>query len=221
MSFGPSIPGETPLEDCSGLIDKAITTREQLNVAEFANISQATLKYLSRTPSKKRAPFDYAWFLKLHREMFGTVWDWAGCLRTVNLNIGKPCHQIPELLYQLVGNLPCWKERPLVEQAADLHFQAVSIHPFKNGNGRWSRMLANIWLKQYGLQPVAWPVAVGAIDSPVRAEYLESLYAADAGDLSCLIDLHKRFLGPTERVAPGKVRRRKKRNDSPPSEQET
>ena len=37
----------------------------------------------------------------------------------------------------------------LSEQAVLLHHRAVQIHPFENGNGRWSRLLANIWLKKH------------------------------------------------------------------------
>jgi Fic family protein len=32
----------------------------------------------------------------------------------------------------------------LLEQAMRIHHRTVNIHPFENGNGRWSRMLANI-----------------------------------------------------------------------------
>ena len=35
----------------------------------------------------------------------------------------------------------------VLEQAVLIHHRAVQIHPFRNGNGRWSRMLSNIWLR--------------------------------------------------------------------------
>jgi fido (protein-threonine AMPylation protein) len=31
---------------------------------------------------------DTDFFLKLHKEMFGDVWDWAGEIRTAELNFG-------------------------------------------------------------------------------------------------------------------------------------
>jgi Fic family protein len=43
-----------------------------------------------------------------------------------------------------------------IEISARLHYRAVVIHPFLNGNGRWSRMLANIYLKQNELKPTKW-----------------------------------------------------------------
>src|SRR6266404_4368872 len=81
------LSGETPI-DVSGLKAKGVGNRRDLNIAEAQNILKATLKYLARRPSKRLAPFDYAWSLRLHRAMFGDVWKWAGQLRTRDLNIG-------------------------------------------------------------------------------------------------------------------------------------
>ena len=81
---------------------------------------------------------------------------------------------------------------PLVEQAARLHHKAVAIHPFLNGNGRWSRMLANIWLKLHGSQPTFWPEESVGEASVLRAEYLAAVSAADAMDYGPLIALHRR-----------------------------
>jgi fido (protein-threonine AMPylation protein) len=38
--------------------------------------------------NKKSDSFDTDFFLKLHKEMFGDVWDWAGKIRTAELNFG-------------------------------------------------------------------------------------------------------------------------------------
>lgn len=45
----------------------------------------------------------------------------------------------------------------MIDDAALLHYRAVKIHPFPNGNGRWSRMLANVWLRKHGAKPTVWP----------------------------------------------------------------
>ncbi len=67
------IDDATPLNDTSGLkLPKNKTyTLKEIYVKEAENIADATIKYLSATPSKKEAPFTYNWFLKLHTEMFG------------------------------------------------------------------------------------------------------------------------------------------------------
>jgi Fic-DOC domain mobile mystery protein B len=197
MSAFPAIPGETPMDDISGLKVKNIRFRSELNLAEAENIRRAVVKYLARKPSRRSARFDLAWSLKLHKEMFGRVWKWAGQLRTRNLNLGVDALHVESSLYQLFANLKYREKLEGVDifiEAVTLHHQAVRIHPFLNGNGRWSRLLSNIWLKLHGHPLVLWPEeAVGEV-SPIRQDYLAAIRGADAGKMAALIDLHRRFL---------------------------
>ena len=186
------VPGETPV-DPSGLRDRSVTNRRELNAAEGRNIADAVFKYLIGTPTPEMAPFDLAWLLRLHGEMFGRVWMWAGTLRKTDLNLGVPWHQVETQLFGVIQDLPFWKAMPLVEQAARLHHKAVAIHPFLNGNGRWSRMLANIWLKLHGSQPTIWPEEAVGEASLIRVEYLAAVNAADAMDYEPLVALHRRY----------------------------
>lgn len=192
----PEIPGQTPLTDLSGLRDASIRTIAVLNAREAENIRRVAVRYLVARPSRRLAPFDAAWFRVLHREMFGDVWSWAGEFRRHETNIGSPPHRVSVDLHELVADLHAWVESgmPVPEQATRLHHRAVQIHPFPNGNGRWSRMLASVWLRRHGLGVVMWPEsAIGGV-SPVRAEYLEALRAADRGDIGALQSMHVRFL---------------------------
>jgi fido (protein-threonine AMPylation protein) len=189
--WGP-IHGETPI-DPSGLRDKSIRTRRQLNEAEGRNIADAVYKYLIGTPTPDMAPFDLAWALKLYEEMFGKVWEWAGVPRKIDLNLGVAWQHVETQLYSLFLNLPYWKDMSLIEQAVRLHHGAVSIHPFVNGNGRWSRMLANIWLKLHGSKPTLWPEQAVGETSIIRDEYLFAMKAADGGDLATLMALHEKY----------------------------
>lgn len=193
----PPIPGQTPLDDLSGLRVKGIRTTSELNAAEAENIRRATVKYLAARPSRRLARFDTGWMLKLHAEMFGGVWTWAGTVRTRETNIGSPPRQIGIDLHNLVEDLTAWEKSamPLMEQAARLHHGAVRIHPFLNGNGRWSRTLANIWLRRQGARPVEWPEATIGATSAIREEYLSAVRGADRGDYATLLALHVRFAG--------------------------
>ena len=189
-----AISGETPI-DPSGLKIKGITTRSQLSDAEAQSIRPVLVKYLSRKPSRRIAPFDLDWCQKLHREMFGAVWEWAGQIRTHDLNIGLTFSAIQENLAMLLADLHAWPTFGMspVEQAARLHFRAVQIHPFENGNGRWSRMLANIWLKQNGHGVILWPEETIGVESKIRGEYITAIRKADEGDLDWLLEIHRRF----------------------------
>ena len=190
----PVIPGETPI-DPSGLRDRTIRTRGRLNIVEAENIRKATVKYLAKRPTKRQAKFDYAWGLKLHREMFGDVWEWAGKLRTVELTIGIPPEHVETSLYALFQDLPIWAQSgvPLLDQAVRLHHQAVRVHPFHNGNGRWARLMANIWLRLNKHAITLWPEENIGRRNPVRDEYIAAIQAADNGNDGPLLELHRRY----------------------------
>lgn len=196
MPIRPPIPGETPIDDISGLKIKGVRTRKELNLVEAENIRKAVVMYLAKKPSRRSAPFDFSWSLKLHKVMFGDVWQWAGKTRTSDKNMGAPWEQVPALLYALLDDLAYWDKQAtmdILEQAVLLHHRAVAIHPFENGNGRWARLLSNIWLKRQGRPVTEWPeVAVGQ-SSPVRDEYLNALRQADHGNYGPLLELHRRF----------------------------
>jgi len=192
----PPIPGETPIDDISGLRLPGVRTRSQCNHAEAENIAKAAVKYLAAPPSARVAPFTDAWMMRLHREMFGDVWKWAGALRRGEKNLGSPPALIAQQLHALAQDVEFWSD-PIVDPAATvarLHHRAVSIHPFENGNGRWARMLAAIWLRRHRLPALHWPEPDTGIVSPIRDEYLAALRHADGGDESLLIDLHRRFM---------------------------
>lgn len=189
------IPGETPIDDVSGLIPTNVGTRTQLNQVEAENITLAMTKYLVGRLSDRDAPFSYQWFFDLHGEMFGNVWKWAGKARTYNVNFGCPFYDIGAKVMDLVQDIVYWGKGPfpLIEDAAQLHYRAVKIHPFQNGNGRWSRLLANIWLRRHGAKPIQWPENLIGEVSPIRNEYLEAIKAADKNEFQLLNDLHRRF----------------------------
>jgi Fic-DOC domain mobile mystery protein B len=192
------IAGETPI-DISGLKIRGVTNRRELNRAEAHNVRKAFAKYLLSRPSARSAPFDYKWSLKLHREMFGDVWKWAGSIRAQALNLGCAPHLIAEQLAHLLGDLNSWDsfQIGLAEQAAMLHHRAVQIHPFHNGNGRWGRLLANIWLARHAAPLIEWPEQVIGDQSVIRDAYLSSLRWADEGDYGPLIDLQQRHAAKT------------------------
>jgi len=193
MALGPTIPGETPIDDISGLRVSGIRTRAQLSEFEARNISDAVFKYSRRRLSQRAAPFDVPWCMRLHREMFGNVWAWAGSARTVDLNLGSPFGMIQEHLQMLMGDLAYWAraEMEFVEQGARLHHRAVKIHPFLNGNGRWSRLLSNIWLWRNRQPHTEWPEAIIGNSSILRGSYLEAVTPADSGDYGPPVGLHR------------------------------
>ena len=190
------IDDATPLDDISGLKlpHNRMYTLKEIYEAEANNIALATLKYLSAPPSKKEAPFTYEWLKQLHQEMFGDVWEWAGEFRRVELSIGIKAYMVPTTLKELADDIAYWDKNrtfDIYETATRIHHRAVQIHPFQNGNGRWSRMLANIYLRQNGSMPVRWQEELLCKENLKRDEYIRALKKADSGDYQSLIEMHK------------------------------
>jgi len=194
MKNSTKIADATPLDDISGLkLDSSkLYTIEDIYLYEAKNITKATLKYLSLIPDKKLAPFTFEWLLILHKEMFGDVWEWAGKLRKSELSIGVKAYLVSTEIKKLVDDISFWEENKTfdtIEIAARLHHRAVQIHPFLNGNGRWSRMLANIYLKQNRLSPTKWNENLLSKENLHRDKYIQALKKADSGDYRDLIKM--------------------------------
>jgi Fic family protein len=67
------------------------------------------------------------------------------------------------------------------------------VHPFLNGNGRWSRLLANIWLALHDQPVIFWPeTSIGSV-SVARDEYLTAIRAADEGSYGHLMEMQSRY----------------------------
>jgi Fic-DOC domain mobile mystery protein B len=194
MNDKTKIADATYKSDLSGLkLDKNKTySTNEIYFLEAQNILKASLDYLGGIPNKKSASFDADFFLKLHKEMLGDVWDWAGKIRTVELNFGVKAYLVSIEIKKLTDDLNFWHKNKtfgIIEISARLHHRAVIIHPFLNGNGRWSRMLANIYLKQNGLSATGWNENLLAKENIHRDEYIKALKEADSGDYELLITL--------------------------------
>ena len=183
--------GQTPIDDLSELRLK-IKTQTELDAAEYENNLKARQKYLFKKVTPKYAPFAYPWFLRVHKDMFGDVWSWAGKPRKSEKNVGvKPYQILPEIT-NLVSDLRHWEKEgmEIVEIVARLHHRTVAIHPFENGNGRFARMIIDIYLHKKGLKAIVWPTDRDYVRKVFRPRYLSTLKAADKGDYAEFIKLH-------------------------------
>jgi Fic-DOC domain mobile mystery protein B len=183
--------GETPLDDISGLKQKNIKSRKQLDDAEAQNISKAYLLYTLDASQVKRVVFDDRFLRRLHKEMFGDVWSWAGEYRTTQTTIGVEANKIIMAMYQMSDDLKFWAANwDYKETATKLHHTLVKIHPFPNGNGRWARLATDIWLLKNGKEPPVWGGGDTTTVGASRDEYITALKEADGGSYEEL----KRFI---------------------------
>lgn len=189
--------GATPLDpnELNGLKFKHVTTQNQLNELEQANI-QLGLRWLAR---QKTDVLTDKFAIILHQKLFGDVWDWAGHFRRTGKTIGIDAIYIPVELRALMDNARHWADHhvyPPSEAAIRLHHRLVQIHPFPNGNGRHARIMADAVIDRiYKAKPIDW---AGGHDlqrmNDRRAAYIAALKAADRGDFGPLL----LFIGPRD-----------------------
>jgi Fic-DOC domain mobile mystery protein B len=186
--FDEDDDANTPLEpeERDALIPSYITLSRELNEAEQINIADAT-KWLA---SRKRDVLDQAFLRTLHKRMFGKVWRWAGEYRTTARNIGVDAYRIGSELAQAVDDARYWVEHstfPPDEIALRYSHRLVAIHPFPNGNGRFSRMVGDFLAQQLGERAFSWGSVSLVNADDTRRAYVVALRAADNHDMTALI----------------------------------
>ena len=185
--------GQTPLdeEEKDGLLVKTIATRGDLDEFEQQNIQDAVEWSISRN-FKLENILQEQFILNVHKRMLGNVWKWAGTFRKSNKNLGVDKYQIPIELRYLLDDCKYWiKQHTYTADEIGIRFKhrLVSIHPFANGNGRHSRLCADILIKHGLGKPIfTWGSTNLVTKGTAREKYLEALREADQGNILPLIE---------------------------------
>ncbi|GLQ49869.1 mobile mystery protein B [Dyella flava] len=185
--------GQTLLtpEERKGLKPTYITYRSELNEAEQANILKAERWLFGGR--RKLAPQDLAdqgFICDMHKRMYGDVWNWAGTFRKSDRNIGVDFYQIHPAMRSFLDDIRYWIEHSTYvpdELAVRFHHRLVFIHPFPNGNGRLSRLMADCLAMSLGQPRFTWGRTQLVRASELRTSYIQALRKADGHDLTTLL----------------------------------
>lgn len=185
-TIGPEPVGATPIEEdeLADLIPNFVATREDLNIAEYENIAKAIPDAFEQ--ARREGPqgvLRHEFLFDLHRRMFEDVWRWAGTQRRRITNIGIDPLQIPTQIKQTFDDAVFWHENEtysIDERAVRIHCRLVTIHPFPNGNGRCTRLLADLYLVSIDQPQFTWGTAAGRLDEDgvARRVYIGALLEA-------------------------------------------
>jgi Fic-DOC domain mobile mystery protein B len=183
-------PGATPIDpdEAAGLIPKHIVTQADLNAWEEANIVIADTWAFKQ---KKRDLLDEGFVRDLHSRMFDQTWRWAGKFRSSNKNIGVDWSQIAVRLHALLENTRYQIEHNTFltdELAIRFHHQLVLVHAFPNGNGRHSRLMADVLIARLGGERFTWGSGSALTQGGARKKYLAALRTADRGEIKQLLE---------------------------------
>jgi Fic-DOC domain mobile mystery protein B len=185
--------GQTPLDEDEkeGLLITTITTRGELDEFEQLGVERA-IEWTMTRKLDLRQILTEDFVRELHKRMFGDIWKWAGQFRTSNKNLGVDKNEIRIELRNVLDDCRYWIDHTVFSEdeiAVRLSHRVVTIHPFTNGNGRHSRLMADILVSHgFGGPHFSWGRINLTAPGAARSAYLKAHREADKNDYQSLID---------------------------------
>lgn len=173
--------GQTPVDATiiKELKLRHVQTMQELYEHEELNIGLG----MSWALSTNKNHLDYNTWLEVHREMLKDVWKFAGTIRKVDLanpDFNRFFDVRPSLL-QLEKDLLIWiefKTYPPEEMMAIFHERLLTIHPFRDGNGRWARLVTEFVCRKQSYAIPHWGKQYADDDEKRRLTYIEAVKTA-------------------------------------------
>jgi len=136
-----------------------ITDPVAMDRAEYEALLRVQEKYYGIIAPETR--FTTSLIRRMHRGFLGRIYEWAGRYRSVDLErdgfAWPPAYLVAQNM-RLFGRevlavrTPC-KPGPLQRVAGDIavvHAELLLVHPFRDGNGRLARLIADLMSLQSG-----------------------------------------------------------------------
>lgn len=182
-----------------------IYRKREMDALEAVKLSEATDYAIRHISANHR--FTAKDVCGLHRQWLGKIYPWAGEYRQVNIGKGgftfAMAAQIPRLMEEfereiLTRYTPCnfSDMDKIIEALAVTHCELVLVHPFREGNGRLSRLLATLMVLQAGLPLLDF----SGISGRKKEAYFAAVQAGLARDYA---PMEKVFRGVVEKTLKG------------------
>ncbi|MDN5844444.1 MAG: Fic family protein [Alcaligenaceae bacterium] len=132
-----------------------------------------------------------------HRQWLGNLYTWAGFERSVNMSKDGFPFAAADRIPALMSDFEClylhrytsctgYGRDALIEAIAVTHVEFILIHPFREGNGRIARLLADVMAAQAGCGPLDYsqweaqrPRYIQAIQAGLSEDYSKMCYWVD------------------------------------------
>jgi cell filamentation protein len=163
--------------------------REAIEQSEFEGFLLAELTLTEKLSI--RTKFSVRYIKEIHKLSLGHLYPFAGKYRTVNMSKGGflfPAAQFISISMEtfekeVLSTLPNKYENKesLIKDIAIVHGELLFIHPFREGNGRTARILANLMARKQGYKGLNFD----KIDDKVFQKYVSAVQSvADKDYLS-------------------------------------
>jgi len=185
--------GQTPIDfdEKVGLLIKSVTTQGELDELEQLNIEKA-VEWIFNTNLNQKIILTEKFIKQLHYKMFSDIWKWAGVFRKSEKNIGVIWVNIATELRILLDDTKFWidnKTHEPDEIAIRFKLRLVNIHCFPNGNGRHSRIMADIIIESiFGREMFSWNHSNMDKPNEIRRKYISAIREGDRENIYPLIE---------------------------------
>lgn len=135
-----------------------ISSLKEINESEFEGFLQAEIYFTEHLNT--RTKFSKNYILKIHKMALGHLYSFAGKYRDVNMSKGgfpfASAKFLPETMLnfekEILSNLSLVysSREQLISDIAVVHGELLFIHPFREGNGRTARIIANLMARKAG-----------------------------------------------------------------------
>lgn len=178
---------------------QGIRSKRAMDALEATKLAEATDWAIRHVTAEQR--FTAADLCQWHKQWLGAVYEWAGEYRQVNISKGDfpfaMSAQVPRLMREferdvLARYTPCAFDDPdkVLEALAITHCELVLIHPFREGNGRVSRLLSTLMALQAGLPLLDF----GVIKGKQREAYFAAVQARMDRNYEPMREIFKRVV---------------------------
>jgi cell filamentation protein len=155
-----------------------LSTIEDIGLSEFEGFLKAEIFLTEKLTSSTKFNLEYV--LNIHQIALRHLYSFAGRLRTVNMSKGGfafPAarylsNSMNEFNANVLSRLPdnYNNDEKLIRDIAVVHGELLFIHPFREGNGRTARILANLMARKQGFDALEF----GKIKEAQHAIYISA-----------------------------------------------
>ncbi|SFN05782.1 cell filamentation protein [Chryseobacterium oleae] len=190
---------EVPRDESEILSNKlGLKSLEEIAIAEFEGFLQAEI--ILTESLHRRTKFNTNYILKIHKLALAHLYTFAGKYRNVNISKGgflfSSARFLKESMKQfedeILLKLPSdYKDKEtLIRDVAIVHGELLFIHPFREGNGRTARILANLMVRKAGFEPLEFE----KINEKEFEQYIIAVQSSAAKNYEPMIDLIGKIL---------------------------
>jgi cell filamentation protein len=168
-----------------------LTTAGEIGLSEFEGFLKAEIFFTEKLSPRTR--FSVTYIKRLHKTALQHLYGFAGKYRDVNMSkAGFPfpaakflVENMDEFQIEVLSKLPNRYDRKedLIRDIAVVHAELLFIHPFREGNGRTARILANLMCRKQGYKALKFelitdklfPLYILAVQQAAKKDYAKMI----------------------------------------------